>query len=509
MWRREKKTNKRTQITTDKGETTRSKVLAVAEDRMDEEIRMRMLCHPDLFAFDAKYHRSCYSHYISKRNIRAARSKNESESNFSVYDLAFKELTVELSNSIFSSRKTVMLLKDLHTRFLELLETGSSSDTSYASWKLKQKLQAYYGYKISFIERPGLTDFVCSSSVTVGDALRKASELQTEIKESEESMLADMSLDCKENEENVVLHRAAGILRASMTNIDDMKNEYVGSDGIKVEACRNFVPDILYDFITWCTSSKDYENAVSSSDVDEDKKQPDLKVLSICYGIISHSRVVKTPLQLGLAIKVYHDFAYNEVRQFVTSVANDQLSKTDNVYVPHGIKPVDTDDTCTFVDAAIDNFDLNEDSLDGKRTTHALATVIYQRCGGSEGCDTIPRKKQKSLSMNDYNEETIKRYNKPQKRPEPSSISDVSVLADGDQAVFSKFASKIKDFLWSICRGKHRSNMNIPSWAGFNSLLSTKDIPLTTVRYFPFIHAPPSDLSTIYTALITLKLLKN
>ena len=106
--------------------------------------------------------------------------------------------------------------------------------------------------------------------------------------------------------------------------------------------------------------------------------------------------------------------------------------------------------------------------------------------------------------MNDYNEETIKRYNKSQKRPEPSSISDVSVLADGDQAVFSKFASKIKDFLWSICRGKDRSNMNIPSWAGFNSLLSTKDIPLTTVRYFPFIHAPPSDLSTIYTALITL-----
>ena len=60
-----------------------------------------MLCHPDLFAFDAKYHRSCYLHYVSERNIRAARSKNESESNFSVYDLAFKELTVELSNSIF------------------------------------------------------------------------------------------------------------------------------------------------------------------------------------------------------------------------------------------------------------------------------------------------------------------------------------------------------------------------------------------------------------------------
>ena len=68
-----------------------------------------------------------------------------------------------------------------------------------------------------------------------------------------------------------------------------------------------------------------------------------------------------------------------------------------------------------------------------------MATVVYQRCGGSEGFDTIPRAKQKSLSINDYNEETIKRYNKPQKWPEPPTISDVSVSDDGDQAFFSQF----------------------------------------------------------------------
>ena len=62
---------------------------------------------------------------------------------------------------------------------------------------------------------------------------------------------------------------------------------------------------------------------------------------------------------------------------FVTSIANDQLSKIEDVYVPHGIRPIDTNDTCAFVDAAIDNFDLNEDNLDGKRTTHAMSSVIY------------------------------------------------------------------------------------------------------------------------------------
>ena len=53
---------------------------------------MRMLCYLDLFASDAKYNRNCYSHYISDRNIKAARSMAESKLKFYVYDLAFKEL---------------------------------------------------------------------------------------------------------------------------------------------------------------------------------------------------------------------------------------------------------------------------------------------------------------------------------------------------------------------------------------------------------------------------------
>ena len=59
------------------------------------------------------------------------------------------------------------------------------------------------------------------------------------MKESEESTIVDASGNYVQNDENLILHRAAGILRASMINIDDMNNEYVGSHGIKIEACRN------------------------------------------------------------------------------------------------------------------------------------------------------------------------------------------------------------------------------------------------------------------------------
>ena len=119
---------------------------------------------------------------------------------------------------------------------------------------------------------------------------KKASELQKELEESEESTIVDVSGNYVQNDENLILHRAAGILRASMINIDDMNNEYVGSDSIKIEACRNFVLEVLYDFITWCTSWKDYENAVSSLDVDADKKQPDLKVCQFVMGLLHIAR---------------------------------------------------------------------------------------------------------------------------------------------------------------------------------------------------------------------------
>ena len=82
-----------------------------------------------------------------------------------------------------------MLLTDLNARFIQILENLGISETNYTSWKLKQKLKAYYGDKLSFIERPGLTDFACSSSVTVGSALKKASELQNEIEENDQPML--------------------------------------------------------------------------------------------------------------------------------------------------------------------------------------------------------------------------------------------------------------------------------------------------------------------------------
>ena len=85
---------KLTPISTNTGKSTRSKVIEAAEKRQDEVILLRMLCHPDLFAFDGKYYRSCYSHYISDRNVEASVDKMQ-EQPPSTNDKAFYKLAHE------------------------------------------------------------------------------------------------------------------------------------------------------------------------------------------------------------------------------------------------------------------------------------------------------------------------------------------------------------------------------------------------------------------------------
>lgn len=76
-------------IPTGTGAGTRDKVLQAAVERFDDDVHFRLLSCPDLFAYDAKYHKSCLSHYISKRNIAAAIRRKESEKQTNVYEKAF------------------------------------------------------------------------------------------------------------------------------------------------------------------------------------------------------------------------------------------------------------------------------------------------------------------------------------------------------------------------------------------------------------------------------------
>ena len=72
--------------------------------------------------------------------------------------------------------------------------------------------------------------------------------------------------------------------------------------------------------------------------------------------------------------------SYDEVRRFLTSVAKDELSSSE-VCIPRGIRSFDDSDLTTIVDSAIDNFDQNEDTLDGVfNTFHGNRPVSENSC---------------------------------------------------------------------------------------------------------------------------------
>ena len=47
-------------------------------------------------------------------------------------------------------------------------------------------------------------------------------------------------------------------------------------------------------------------------------------------------------------------------------------------------------------------------------------------------------------------------------------------------------------------------HQSIPSWTASNAFLSEQNLPVATTCYLPFIRAPSTDLTTIYTILLRL-----
>ena len=139
---------------------------------------MRMLSYPDLLASNAKYHRSFYSHYISQCSITAACHPEKSGAT-TIHDQAFNELKIYLDQTVFSKSKGVTTLAALRLQFIQyLLDLGACGAEQYTSWKLKERLTKHYGYQLVCITLNGCTDIVCSSSVTLGDALKKISSVK-------------------------------------------------------------------------------------------------------------------------------------------------------------------------------------------------------------------------------------------------------------------------------------------------------------------------------------------
>ena len=419
----------------------------------------------------------------------------------------------EMCNTVFSKKKAVVFLSELHSRFTEIVrEKSDSEQCRITSWRLKEKLKQHFKDQIVFVPQSGKSDLVCSKDVTIGDALKKVNELHMRVSEQGEFE----AFSVEEESDSQILHRAAGIIRKAIAGLSFQANEYAPSGEIEIRKCKEFVPGALLDFVGWCTSQHFFESALGCSGVGEESRDL-LKMLAVCHNIIALSCSIATPMSFGLGVQMHHDFgskklldilhstgysvSYDEVRRFLTSVAKDELSSS-GVYIPRGVRSFDDSDLTTIVDSAIDNFDQNEDTLDGKCSTHSMAIVLYQRTAAPEDIKGIPRTSSKALDVSEYEEPSLKRYVKPHSRPEPRGLDSSSVLEVKKGDTYMRCV--LTDLFWQLTRMVMGEACSVPAWSGFNSVLCETNLPVATIRYLPFIHAPPSEFSTIFTTLLKL-----
>jgi hypothetical protein len=209
-----------------------------------------------------------------------------------------------------------------------------------------------------------------------------------------DSDIQDSSIDMNKEE---IIHQAVGILRERMFETRKLDGEYYSSSEMTLLAQNRFVDSLVYKTVCWLTDEKLFRDAADVADLALNKM-----CLNIACDITTACTSIYSPKHLGLAVHLHHDYgsrtlieelykdgyciSYTELRCFLSSAAtfiNTQQQPTEvGVYVPPDI--VKQSDGGTQVFMAADNWDHNEHTVDGKRTTHAMTSIFVQPTTGPD-----------------------------------------------------------------------------------------------------------------------------
>ena len=203
-----------------------------------------------------------------------------------------------------------------------------------------------------------------------------------------------------------------------------------------------------------------------------------------------------------------HCSSYEKIEQVETSLANENLARADltGVLIPTNISPG------AFIQMAADNNDINEETIDGKNTTHATTLAMYQR----KQYGPMPARvvhadhsnEKRSLDSSG-NLVVIEEINIGGRRPGLTSCvgNDVITWFQCDRQFLS---ACMDDLCWMLLRlsdpfvlrnQQTPEEQRIPGWSGFNAI-THPSIPVeTNIGYHPMINAEASNFSTLYTLM--------
>lgn len=224
--------------------------------------------------------------------------------------------------------------------------------------------------------------------------------------------------------------------------------------------------------------------------------------------VVGHSLSIhfdtRSKVLIDIASSEGSGIPYHRVINIETAIANaviENCKNFDGIYVPPFLQ------RGKFVFFSTDNINFCEDTVDGKGITNATVVAVYQVTAPTGETISPP------LCLNDVNENTLSPYNidiSPCNKPVKAKLLSVRgpQLETNNDPIDDKY--KLQLLVWIMCSAQSRINANssIPSWAGYNSLISNK-LPITSTGVLPIIPESSTEYPTLLTVIQQTKKLKN
>lgn len=470
--------------------------------KYDENLKCRIGVN-DLISYEAHYHRYCK--YKANRATRSDETEN--------IDPSLEQLILILDDGF--QRGHIYSMELVVEKYVSFMSVDAITDPSCRTHVLKQKLQRHYGDRIVFRKQRQSNQplLLMPSSTTTDDAIGKLMERTPETLEPEEISPESHFLYC--------LHTVATKLKADMKIADGHK----GYDDLNQEAEEKCTPTSLYLLMKWIVQDKLDTSEQSEPDC-VNSRSDDItpaihqRILNICQDIVYNvSKGRKnTPKHIGTGLFVHHltrskqlieylhmagdSISYPTVNRIDSSIAQSQLSRfeeNDNTFVPESVVPG------KFVQFAADNFDMQEETLDGKGTLHVTQMAVFQRGPPNPQAEketTIGRR----TSIGDI--PPAFHHITPSEAPSqhiPPRFSQPVTNTSLDCPASRLSECKKVDLVWVLSRLSAEDAQHIPAWTGFNQSLVQPSEHVTTVGYLPIIPAPAHQLDTVMTFLLRSK----
>lgn len=311
-----------------------SKLLKVSAEKGDQILHSRLLSsNGDLVAVEARYHRKkhCLATYLLYDDTNV---QSESE-----LDMICKSLKSEITDEV-ENRKRVYDLSQIRSQVQELGKLKNLKIEKLTNKQTKRALKRVWP-TLRFIHRTGLSDLVCSNTLSIDDALCNFVRLEKQLETVEEQNDLDLSLaenfERSESHELSVIREAAMVIRNRLLNAKTITNEYFSSQEITAEAQKQFLDKHLLLFVKWLSVDTDETNTDEIAFTQQE--------LSVCSDIAYLVKPTTTPKHLGLSVYLHHSYgskkliedlhahgytwSYTEVRHFLTSAALHMSSAQD------------------------------------------------------------------------------------------------------------------------------------------------------------------------------------